>query len=83
MEEKEMNMRINDEIIRAASADITRRLHSNPDAVTTSELKAILDVTINSEFRSELDKRGQCNYCASADSGHNVHCRNFREAVNA
>lgn len=24
-----------------------------------------------------------CDYCISAESGHNVHCRNFREALNA
>lgn len=76
------NELMGDENIRTVSADITRRLRAGLP-VATSELKAILAVTVNSEFRAELDARGQCDYCASADSGHNVHCRNFMSEVYA
>lgn len=68
--------KLSDEVIRFASQCIIHRLR-NQAYVSTDDLKALYAVTINSTVLAELDARGQCDYCASSDSGHNVHCRNF------
>lgn len=75
--------KVSDEIIFFCDQLMTRRIRKGA-FVATEDLKALCHVTVNSTTRRELEKQmtENCPYCTSAESGHNVHCRNFREAIN-
>lgn len=88
---------LTDNMIASINRDLLSRLNyeaDHPLYIPTSELREALNIIVDSCLRAELTARPwrsdalyaspkdvQCDYCASADSGHNVHCRNFREAM--